>query len=307
VPTGDVSAPDLPATGTLGRGALFTGHAGRPVLVLESGARYLLPARPTGEGRQGVVAATLSPDGRWLGYRDAHRVGERRYLIRDLTGRAATIVTDGYPRFWSADSRYLSLTAEYGTTGRSYRFDALTASIGDEAPPATAGGVMVGSLLPDGPPAVPGEASPAPPQLRLLVGVYGASLIRTDDPDDECWCAASGLLSPDRSTVSALLRYQPGRAAGTADQKANRRPDGTQLLVRIDAATGAVTERIPLPAAYSWELIADTGDGLLLWRGSAPATLVRLDARSGTFEPVLTVPDSRSVVLPGQYVTAGDA
>jgi hypothetical protein len=300
--TGAPAVPDLPASGPVGRAALII-TIGRPVLVLEDGRRYLLPAPPAGEGRQGSVLATLSPDGRWLGYRDAHQVGERRYVIRDLTARAS-VVTDRYPGEWSSDARYLSLIAD-GTNRASGRFDALTGSVtpagGTEPEPLWV------SLLPDGPPVSTTAPSPAPPQLRLLVDEYSAQLILSDPAiDDECWYPVAVRLSPDGRTVSALLRYQPGLVAGTSDQKVRRHPEGTAQLVLIDASTGHVTQRIPMVEAggSKWALAADTGVGLLLWHGTD--TLVRLDVESGAIQPVMRVPDARLVLLPGQIETASD-
>jgi hypothetical protein len=208
------------------------------------------------------------------------------------------VVTDAYPRGWSSDGRYLSLTADYGTQGANSRFDAATGSVTPAVPP-TPQPRPVGSLLPYG-------SSPAPPQLRLLVDGYTAALVRDGGAEDECWCPEQVRLSPDRRRVSALLRYGPGLVAGTTDQKVHRHPEGTPQVVVIDAGTGQVTHRIPLAETDTsrWTLAADTGAGLLLWQGTG--VLVRLEISTGAVQPVMRVPDARMVVLPGEYGLAGD-
>src|SRR5882762_2097603 len=66
----DTPIRPLPTSGPIGRGALLYRSAQTPfeaVLLLENGQQFRLPAPPPGEGRQGSLYASLSPDGRWLG------------------------------------------------------------------------------------------------------------------------------------------------------------------------------------------------------------------------------------------------
>ena len=80
--------PDLPARGTIGRGALIYGAVGvGQVLAVEGGREYRLPAPPPGEGRQGTMSASLSPGGRWLGLRAA------RYTVTGSTASVSSPAT----------------------------------------------------------------------------------------------------------------------------------------------------------------------------------------------------------------------
>ena len=80
-------------------------------LVLTDGRQFRLPAGPDTGWLGHPLAAALSPDGWWLGYRVGRFVGDQTYQLRSLaTGRIHTVT--GTPQAWSADGRRVALWEE---------------------------------------------------------------------------------------------------------------------------------------------------------------------------------------------------
>ncbi|HEY3501145.1 MAG TPA: hypothetical protein VGN37_00005 [Actinocatenispora sp.] len=107
-PTVHLGAPQatLPTDHGIGSAALTfayrTAHGWRPGLVAADGTRYALPAGSGLDrfGRPGSVS--LSPDGRFLAYREQGSV-----VFRDLAGASTTRLPGGGVLAWSSNSAWL--------------------------------------------------------------------------------------------------------------------------------------------------------------------------------------------------------
>jgi hypothetical protein len=283
--------PALPPAGPVGRGALLAQTSAGIVLVLEDGAQYRLPSTPPGEGRQGTLLASLSPTGRWLGYRRGAHVGDTVYRVRDLGGRRVTEF-DGDPVWWSPDGRFLLAQARTVTDRTVAGVDALIVDVLTGAVRVVPNATPVGGLLPGG------DVFTTAAHLR----VGGAG------PEDECWCPEGGwTVSPDGARVSTVVRYERGLIPGTGAKSAPRGDHPVAILV-ADRATGVQHPLVDLPANASWALAADTGAGLLLHRRTGATAsdyaLVRFDPAAATTEVVY--PYALGLVVPGEVLRTGE-
>jgi hypothetical protein len=297
------SPPPLPATGPVGRGALLY-HAGAgDVLVLADGRQLRLPAPPRGEGRQGTLAASLSPDGRWLGRRAARFTGDRRYLVRDLdTGIVVTI--DAMPLFWSADGRFLALRTDGDTGQAEPGLVVLEPATGART---TADGIPAQLVLPGGALASVIGQSGRSWRMRMQRddAVHAIDLPFPGDADAECWCPAWGppRASPGGRRLWLQLGYHNGLVAASG-AKSRPRPDDPAGLALVDLVHGTVTLTLELPTGT---LLADTGDGLL-WRVATPDAqlLVRQDPVTGGRTVVTVAPVGVMVAVPGEVLAYGE-
>lgn len=158
---GDAAAQPLPADRPVAPGALLYRSAkanGYEYSLLTTDGRYYDPPQPV---------TTLSPDGRWLGYR-----GEDGYVLRDLTGTTVRSIPKGYLplsiyvqdglggtaytnrfgiREWSSDNRWLLLAEDSQETNPPftfYRYDLTTGAVEQIGPPMQLDGVL--AVLPTG-------------------------------------------------------------------------------------------------------------------------------------------------------------
>lgn len=265
-------------------------------LVVADGRRFVLPQPPPGEGRQGTMLASLSPDGRWLGLRAARYPGDQRYEVRGLAGGGVTQV-NGEPVRWSPDSRFLlvravdeaRLTLVEPGIGEAHRVDV----------PADLVPLVVG-VFPDG---------------RLLTAAVGAGSVELDvisgsgirrvrhvfasSDQDECWCpvASPPVISLDRERVYLPVAHRAGVVPGTT-VKATATPEWTTGIAVIDLTTGAVSYRIDAPAG---QLVGDIADGLVMVVRQEDRIEVILIKQSSGAEVILsTLPASLTVAVPGQ-------
>ena len=285
--TAAANPPGLPPTGPVGRGALLAETAAGILLVLEDGTQYRLPPTPPGEGRQGTLLASLSPTGRWLGYRRGARERDTVYRVRDLGGRQVTEF-DGDPLRWSSDGRFLLAEARTATDPTVSGADALIVDVLTGSVRVVSNATRIG-----------GDIFTPPASLRIGGG----------DPDDECWCPdGPWTLSPDGTRVSTVVRYEVGLIPGTGVKSAAR-DDRVAILV-VDRATGKQRPLVSLPAAddASWGLAADTGAGLLLHRRTGATAvayaLVLVDPAAGTQRVVY--PNALGLVVPGEVLRTGE-
>ncbi len=297
----DQSTPMLPGTGQVGRGALMYRSpraSFATVLLLEDGRQFRLPATPPGEGRQGSLYATLSPDGSWLGQRVAAYTGDKRYVVRELTGRRV-VHTDGLPVLWSPNGRFLVMA--HDSTGELTLVEPATGKTSSMGVARFHDGLGLAGVLPDGQPLF--SNTPAR-SLRLRTGDHETTVVFAAGAEDECWCPRSGVrLSPDGRTVSLHLGYAHGVVPGT-QEKTRPKPAGSAVIEVIDPSSGTVLYRVELTApepSDSWELLSDTGSGLLVERlGASGTSLILLDPATGEQRPVTELPDLPYVTLPGQ-------
>jgi hypothetical protein len=299
----DQSTPLLPGTGPVGRGAL-TYRSPRAsfatVLLLEDGRQFRLPATPLGEGRQGSLYATLSPDGRWLGRRVAAYPGDERYLVEELTG-TRVVHTGGLPVLWSANGQFLVMAHDDDATSELTLVEPASGRSTSMHTGRFQDGLWLAGVLPDGRPLF---ANGPARSLRLRTGGHETTVVFAAGPEDECWCPHSLLHpSPDGRTVSVQLDYDNGVVPGTGE-KTRPKPTGTAVIEVIDLSSGTVAHRFELTApdpSDSWALLSDTGSGLLLERRSADGTwLVLVDPATGGQHPVTALPDAASITVPGQ-------
>lgn len=296
-------ATALPATGPVGRGTLIHKVGRDEFLVLADGRILTLPPPPLGEGRQGSTSSTLSPDGRWLGYRRGDFTNDPVYVLRDLTV-GDTILTEGVAFMWSANSRFVVLAGtgngstlvEPGTGRRS--------ALPVEGRPI--------ALLPDGSPLELGGLPESAKSGRLPTDPGTAF---TPASDDACWCPSRYVLSADASTVWVLLRLHGGVVSGT-QEKVRDDPARRPLLVAVDRATGRELRRVEVPfdcPSYSCHPAVEVGEALLFLVATVGDTLVTpgdtlvapggtrvvaLDPRTGQHRTLTTAPGS--IVLPGE-------
>ena len=292
----DPAPPDLPASGSVGRGALVLASTAGVVVVLEDGRQFRLPPPPPDEGRQGRTMASLSPDGRWLGYRRSGHRGDRRYLIRDLLGDAVVPV-DATPGRWSPDARFL-LAAEPAMAPTT-----LIEPATGEVRSVDASG-MVG-VLPDGRLVTVDITDTA---LRMAAGPTVREVTLGPPPDYECWCPAGVAVAPGLDAVTVLLRHRSGIVPGTSEKSAPL-PGNPARLVVVDRDTGTQRHRVDLPAAEddSWSLLADTGAGVLVRRrGPDVGELVLVDPTSGARRVVLRPPHGVLLAVPGEVLNDGE-
>src|SRR5262249_6684447 len=71
------------------------------------GTQYTIPTMPAPGGAP-TSGVALSPDGRWLVYRD----DQGRAVIRDLTSTVTTVWPASRPRAWSPDGHWLVLVQQ---------------------------------------------------------------------------------------------------------------------------------------------------------------------------------------------------
>ncbi len=207
-PPGEISQPDgtvppLPPSGHIGVGALlYTGESLTPHLVLSSGQHLRLPSPPSGEGRNGTMLATLSPDGRWLGHRKAGYARDKRYLIRDLNGKHPTMEIQGSPLMWSPEGRFLFMDGPSDSSG----YQLIEPASGKMSQVPYAGGL--GAIRPGGLLLSPQPAEPGRRELKLSGPGVDVTITFATDHNHECWCPKSYQVSPDGTTIAILLVYQ---------------------------------------------------------------------------------------------------
>jgi hypothetical protein len=285
--------PALPPTGPVGRGAMLVQTNAGILLVLEDGTQYRLPPTPPGEGRLGTLLASLSPTGRWLGYRRGAHERDTVYRVRDLGGTRVTEF-DGDPVLWTPDGRFLLAQARTVADRTVAGADALIVDVLTGAVRVVPNAIPVGGLLPDG------DVLTTAAHLR----VGGAQ------PDDECWCPQGGwTVSPDGSRLSTVVRYEAGLIPGTGVKSAVADNHPVAILV-ADRATGVQHPLVDLPTGDDafWALAADTGAGLLLHRRTGATTfsyaLVLVDPAVGT--PEVVYPSALDLVVPGEVLRTGE-
>lgn len=299
----DPPLPSLPAGGPVGRGALLYGAPTAPVLVLDNGGQFRLPPAPAGEGRQGSVYASLSPDGRWLG----HGAGSGGYSLRELVGERE-LRTDGVPVLWSANGQFLVMSHDDEVTSELTLVEPATGTTRSMGVGRYRDGLWLSGVLPDGVPVFSNGGLDR--SLRVRAGGLETTVAFAAGADDECWCPHSGIhLAPDGGSVSLQLAYDRGLMPGTGE-KSPPEPANAAMVVVIDLSSGAVLRRLRLPVAKpddSWRLLADTGSGLLLRRLTAEgAALVLLDPATGAQRQVTKLPAATSVAVPGDIIGASD-
>jgi len=293
-PPPEIGPPAQPAealpAGPVGYGTvLYRGYESAATLVVADGRRFELPRPPAGEGRQGSLLATLSPDGRWLGLRTAQYPRDPGYQVRDLLGGGATRI-DGEPVRWSTDSRFLlvrsgvRLTLVEPGTGEAH---AVTV-------PADLAHLVTG-VFPDG-----RLLTAAVQSDEAEFGVVSGDGVRrirhvfASSEQDECWCPGPGLpvLSVDRAHVYLPVAYRPGADKAT--------PEKTTAIAVVDLATGVVDRRIDAPAG---ELVGDIAEGLVMVVRQVDRTeVVLINAAIGGGRTLTTVPATLTIAVPGQVL-----
>jgi hypothetical protein len=304
----DQSTPPLPGKGPIGRGALLyrsPQNPFAPVLLLENGRQFRLPTTAAGEGRQGSLYASLSPDGRWLGHRVAAYTGDGRYVLQELTG-ARVVKTDGIPMLWSTNSQYVVMAADEQQTGPLTLVEPATGRSTSIGAVRFRDGLGLTGVLPDGELLFTGVPSRS---LRLqtdradMTGVTDATVVFAAGAEDECWCPHSVVhVSPDGRTVSVQLAYDNGLIPGTGE-KSRPMPPSCVTIAVIDSASGTVLRHVrPAGPGDSWRLLSDTGAGLLVERtGAGGSALILVDPATGSQHLASELPDGvLSVIVPGQ-------
>jgi len=293
-PPPEIGPPARPAdalpAGPVGYGTvLYRGYDSAATLVVADGRRFELPKPPAGEGRQGSLLATLSPDGRWLGLRTARYPRDPGYQVRDLLGGGATMI-DGEPVRWSTDSRFLLVRA-------GERLTLVEPGIGEAHAvtiPANLAHLVTG-VFPDG-----RLLTAAVRSDEAEFGVVSGDGVRrvrhvfASSEQDECWCPVSGLpvLSVDRAHVYVAVAYRPGAAKAT--------PVGATAIAVVDLATGVVDRRIDAPAG---ELVGDIAAGLVMVVRHVDRTeVVLINAAIGGGRTLTTVPATLTIAVPGQVL-----
>lgn len=299
----DPSATPLPTRGALGRGVLMyrsPHNAFAPVLVLEDGRQFQLPATPPGEGRQGSLYASLSPDGRWVGHRVAQYAGDMQYVLRELSGNRV-VETEGRPLLWSTDSRYVVMAKDDDLTSPLTLVEPATGTMSSMGSARYRDNLWLTGVLPDGQLLYSSRQTRS---LRLRTDQGDTTVAFAAGVDDECWCPQSGVqVSPDGRTISVQLAYESGLIPGTGE-KSSPMPANSVMVAVIDIANGTVIHRVK-PAdsgpGDSWWLLSEIGSGLLMRRHGADGTsLVLLDPATGSQHVATELPDGASVVVPGQ-------
>jgi hypothetical protein len=290
----DPEPPDLPASGPVGRGALVLASRAGVVVVLEDGRQFRLPPPPRGEGRQGRTMASLSPDGRWLGYRRPGFFRDPVYRIRDLLSDAVVPV-EAVPRGWSPDARFL--LADVPTA------PLLIEPANGKVRTVDSDGVV--AVLPDGRILSVTHTETA---VRIEAGSAVRDVALGASPDHECWCPALVTVAPGLDAVVVLLRHQSGIIPGTSE-KSRPLPGNPARLVVLDRDTGTERHRVELPAGEdeTWWLLADTGTGVLVRHGRPDVDeLVLVDPATGTRRVVLRPPRDVVVAVPGEVLHEGE-
>ena len=203
----------------------------------------------------------------------------------------------GTPRSWSADGRYLLLSADHGYllaepgTGASRQItvDSSEAHLVRQVLPD-------GRLLLDSSTAVQFRVAFAPADPRDVTVRFA------NDPDDECWCLDGPMsVSPDGQRVTLQLTWRNGRIPGT-ERKSRARSGPPYGLVPVELANGSLGGRLELPSGdqETWWLLADTGSGLLLRHQSAGRQrLVLMDPATGRYRVVTSLAAGIWVLAPG--------
>ncbi len=259
----------------------------------------------------------------------------------------AEFVTDGGGTRWMAYHAWAPGQIGYGSGGsRSLRFSQVTLTGGPPAfggsPPAAAAPPTLLPIAARGPAPCgdPGAAAPGPPPAlgpdkpvvdagaapeidtagivpTVIAAGDGGTWVASPGPEgaggvvgkiDEAAGAVSSVTPVvDRCTVSALTSTVGGAWAGTCDEEAAPDASTGAEVVQLDAGTGAVTRRVPLPERCIAEITID--DGGITATGTAladaPARRYRVDEATGAVadvgpaEPAPPVGTTRESTAPG--------
>jgi hypothetical protein len=310
----DAAVPALPAAGPVGRGALivtpWTGaNAGREILVLTDGRQYVVRMARSVAGRQSSSFASLSPDGRWLGYRVSEMGPHSRYELRFLPGDRV-IRTAGYPLMWSANGRFLVMVHGYDSDGELVLLDVATGVHRSMGAGLYRDGLWLTAIGPGGR-LLYTDAGWALPRALTLRSDRGTTLVTFAARDEDvCWCPTAAFqLSPNGRTAGVQLRYIRGLIPGTNAKSPRRRINSAAVGI-VDVATGEVLRQLPLPVSQTdeeWRLHAYTEDGLLLTHRSGSHTIVvMVDPTTGAHTTLARLPDRTSFLLPGAHATPSD-
>jgi hypothetical protein len=297
--TPEATTPAVTATfaalpdGPVGAAAMIYSPCARdcaPMLMLTSGAQYVLPQFP-----QGPHPYTLSPDGRWLGFPVAEG-----FRLRNLTdGTTRTLDDDGPGAsdvwVWSPDSARLLMVRH--TDGLVTHFESVVAATGARSRVVTARSPV--AVLDDGTVLYwQGEAGRSPLVFAAIRrGGLQTLTTKTFDVPARLRAGESPLhdglsIGPDDSQAMLTLR---GPAAGGADLGAP-----VAVLV-LNLGQGRVAERVDLPAgADLWvpsRLLSGSVRGVQ-WAGGR-TQVVDLDRALATQMVVATLAGQAEVVLPG--------
>lgn len=278
--------------GPVGAAAMIYSPCARdcaPMLMLTTGAQYVLPQLPQGPHRY-----TLSPDGRWLGSPVA-----QGFRLRNLTDGTTWTTADDGPGasdvwMWSPDSARLLLVRH--TDGVVAHFESIVAATGVRTRVVT--NRSPAALLDDGTVLYwQGEAGVSP--LVFADVTRGDLHTRTSRTFD-----VAARLRTGESPIHDTL------VVGAGDSQAMltiRGPAGTSDLglpvavLVLDLGQGRVVERVDLPAgADLWipsRLLSGSVRGVQ-WAGGR-TQVVELDRTLATQAVVATLAGQAEVVLPG--------
>jgi len=280
-----IEVQDLP-DGPLGRARVIYRPRCDPcfgiVVVLADGTEYRV------HGGDWNVPS-LSPDGRWLLTTSDH---PRLYQLRDLTAEGSGSRPLPYdfhpsewnPMTWSPDSRWLVMWGLHrdGTADEYARVDLRNRSVVTYRPPTGTDAIAV---LPSGELVVASDAWEPPVTLRVVDPATGAE--RPLSP-----FATEGRLRNDPTLPAAV---------STDGRLGLHIRDGTRVtgVLEVDAATGAVRNRVDLPADGTWLPVAYSGGRITVVDRKGRVGV--LDPATGTVAEAFALPAPRGVLLPGGH------